>query len=42
MSSIGKDLLRTYVTIQELYNQKLAQVGPEGSPERKAWLTARI
>ncbi len=42
MGGIGKDLLRTYVTIQELYNEKLAEAGPEGSPERKAWLTARI
>jgi glutamine synthetase len=42
VDSIGKELLTMYVTIQELYNKKLADVGPEGSPERKAWLTARI
>lgn len=42
MESIGEDLVRTYVTIQELYNKKLAEAGPEGSAERKAWLTARI
>lgn len=36
MQSIGGDLLTMYVTIQELYNKKLAEVGPEGSEERKA------
>ncbi|KAK4676673.1 hypothetical protein QC764_000310 [Podospora pseudoanserina] len=42
MQSIGGDLLTMYVTIQELYNKKLAEVGPEGSEERRAWLMARI
>jgi glutamine synthetase len=42
VDSIGRELVTMYVTIQELYNKNLADVGPEGSPERKAWLTARI
>ncbi|KAK4195015.1 hypothetical protein QBC40DRAFT_317520 [Triangularia verruculosa] len=42
MGSIGEELLTMYVTIQELYNKKLDEAGPEGSEPRKAWLMARI
>ncbi len=32
MSGIGRDFLRADVTTQELYNEKLAEDEPEGSP----------